>query len=54
MFQLDKKHQKYEKYNPTNIDWIRDIPDGWNIRKIAQVCHISRGRVIAKTDMVEE
>lgn len=54
MFQLDKKHQKYQKYNPSNIDWIVNIPDGWNIRKIAQVCYISRGRVIAKTDMVQE
>lgn len=34
MFQLDKKHQKYQKYNPTNIDWIGDIPDGWEVKKL--------------------
>lgn len=34
MFQLDKTHQKYQKYNPSNIDWIVDIPDGWEVKKI--------------------
>lgn len=30
MFQLAKTHPRYPKYKPTNIDWIGDIPDGWN------------------------
>ncbi len=54
MLQLTKTHPRYQKYNPTNIDWIGDIPDGWSMRKIAQLCYIGRGRVIAKTDMVEQ
>lgn len=42
MFQLDKKHQKYEKYNPTNVDWIGDIPDGWEIRRIKTFSQVRR------------
>jgi type I restriction enzyme, S subunit len=40
MLQLTKAHPRYPKYKPTNIDWIGDIPDGWegwNIRWGAQV-----------------
>ena len=40
MFQLDKKHQKYEKYNPTNIDWIGDIPNGWEVWKLKRLGNI--------------
>ena len=40
MFQLDKKHQKYPKYNPTNIDWIGDIPDGWEVWKLKRLGNI--------------
>lgn len=29
MFQLAKIHPRYQKYNPTNIDWIGDIPNEW-------------------------
>ena len=34
MFQLDKKHQKYARYTQTDIDWIGDIPDGWEAKKL--------------------
>lgn len=40
MFQLNKKHQKYEKYNPTNIDWIGDIPNGWEVWKLKRLGNI--------------
>lgn len=43
MFQLDKKHQKYQKYNPTNIDWIGDIPDGWEVKKMKYIASIFNG-----------
>lgn len=35
MFQLSKKHLRYSKYKPTNIDWIGDIPEGWGVRKMS-------------------
>lgn len=37
MITLKKTHLRYSKYNPTNIDWIGDIPDGWEARKLKYV-----------------
>ena len=34
MFQLNKKHLRYDTYTSTNIDWIGAIPNGWEVKKI--------------------
>jgi type I restriction enzyme S subunit len=35
----------------SGVDWIGDVPDDWNIRKIKEIFTIKRGRVIAKTEL---
>lgn len=32
--------KKYEKYKPTNIDWIGDIPEHWEVKKIKHNCYV--------------
>lgn len=34
MVTFKKTHNRYEKYIPTNIDWIGDIPEGWEAMKL--------------------
>lgn len=28
------KYKPYPKYKPSGIDWIRDIPEGWNVLRL--------------------
>lgn len=33
----------YEKYKPTGIDWIGDVPEHWGIKRIKRIADIYRG-----------
>src|SRR5690606_9731913 len=35
----------------SNINWLEKIPEHWEVRRIKDVFTISRGRVIAKTEL---
>jgi type I restriction enzyme S subunit len=38
------KNQRYEKYKDSEIRWLGEVPDNWNIRKAKSVCsHIKDG-----------
>ena len=32
--QIKTKYKPYSKYKPSGVDWIGEIPDGWEMRKI--------------------
>lgn len=34
MITLNKNHPRYPKYKPSDIDWIGDVPDGWEVKKL--------------------
>lgn len=44
MFQLTKTHPRYSKYTPTNIDWLGDIPDGWEVKKLKNSFSFEKGK----------
>lgn len=46
---LDKK----VKLNDSGIDWIGKIPEHWAVKRIKDIFTISRGRAIAKTELVD-
>ncbi len=50
MFQLAKTHPRYPKYKPTNIDWIGDIPDGWEAMKLRFIWQFSSSGIDKKLD----
>ena len=31
--------KRYEKYKPTGIQWLPEIPEHWNIKYLFQVSH---------------
>ena len=39
---------RYEVYKDSGIDWLGEIPDGWETKKIKFLFKIGRGRVISK------
>lgn len=34
---------RYAKYKPTNIPWIPEIPEGWEVRSVKSIAKISNG-----------
>lgn len=40
-------YQKYEKYIDSGVDWIGDIPEGWEVRKLKYVCDLFNGDSIS-------
>jgi type I restriction enzyme S subunit len=36
--------KKYEKYKPSGVEWIGEIPAHWKIKKIKHLCYV-KGRV---------
>lgn len=38
----------------SGIDWIGQIPEHWEVKRVKDLFEISRGRVIAKTELLDE
>ncbi|MBI5306947.1 MAG: restriction endonuclease subunit S [Planctomycetes bacterium] len=47
------KHKPYPKYKPSGIDWIGDIPEGWNVLPVRSLCFLGRGRVISNIEIAD-
>ncbi|MEI6821463.1 MAG: restriction endonuclease subunit S [Bacteroidota bacterium] len=45
--------EKYEKYKPSGIEWIGEIPEHWNLATVGRVTNIGRGRVISNIEIGE-
>ena len=37
----------------TGIEWIGEIPDDWSLNRVKYIFDVSRGDVIAKTDLID-
>lgn len=46
--------KKYPKYKPSDIDWLGEIPSGWEVRRLATFGRFSKGGGISKSDLVEK
>ncbi|MEQ4659579.1 restriction endonuclease subunit S [Providencia manganoxydans] len=44
---------KYEVYKDSGVEWLGDIPETWDIKKIYHLFRIGRGRVISQQELVE-
>src|SRR2546423_826660 len=43
----------YDKYKPSGIDWIGDIPEHWSLATVGRVSNLGRGRVISALEIGE-
>ncbi|MDR4496627.1 MAG: restriction endonuclease subunit S [Candidatus Scalindua sp.] len=48
------KYRPYPKYKPSGIDWIGDIPEGWEVRRLKFVAHMVYGNSLSAEDRIEE
>jgi restriction endonuclease S subunit len=42
--------QRYEKYKPSGIEWLGDIPEHWNIKKLKYVAEVNSTTLPEKKD----
>ncbi len=47
------KFERYSEYKDSGIDWLRDIPSDWEVRRFANIGNFSKGRGISKKDLKE-
>ncbi len=49
-----KKYKKYEKYKDSGIEWIGEIPEHWEVKKIKYFYNFSMGQTILKTNLIND
>lgn len=47
------RYKRYEKYKDSGVEWIGEIPEHWEFRRISHICALGRGRVISKIEIAE-
>ena len=47
------KYKRYERYKDSGVEWIGEIPEYWEFRRISHICALGRGRVISKIEIAE-
>jgi len=45
--------KRYERYKPSGIQWIGEIPDHWTLATVGRVSNLGRGRVISSIEIGE-
>ena len=45
--------KRYEKYKPSGVEWIGEIPEHWSLATVGRVSTIGRGRVISHVEIGE-
>ncbi len=45
--------KRYEKYKPSGVEWIGEIPEHWDLATVGRVSNIGRGRVISNVEIGE-
>ena len=48
------KAVNYPLYKDSAIEWIGEIPEHWNVKRLKEIFSIGRGRVIAQTELIED
>lgn len=48
------KYKTYSKYKPSGIDWLGEIPDGWETWKYGHLFLSSMGETILREDLVDD
>jgi len=46
--------KKYPKYKDSGVEWIGEIPEGWEVIKLAFTGHFSKGGGISRADLTDE
>ncbi len=44
------KYSPYPAYKPSGIDWLGDVPVGWEVKRLKQSCEIYPSNVDKKSN----
>ena len=45
---------RYPKYKPRGVEWLVDVPDGWEVKPLRSVFKFSKGLTITKENLQDE
>jgi type I restriction enzyme S subunit len=45
---------KYEKYKDSGVEWLGEVPEGWDVDRVKNIFMIGRGRVISNEEAKED
>jgi len=48
------KLEKYSSYKDSGVEWLGEIPEGWEVKRIKHLFNIGRGRVISQQELDED
>ncbi|MFH1049435.1 MAG: restriction endonuclease subunit S [bacterium] len=43
----------YSKYKPSSVEWLGDIPEKWEVRRLGSLGIFSKGNGVSRSDLVE-
>lgn len=49
-----QKTEKYPSYIESKVEWIGNIPAHWKLQRVKELFEVSRGRVIAQTELIDD
>jgi len=44
-------YKKYPKYKDSGIEWLGEIPEHWEVRKVKYIFKVGRGRIISQQEL---
>lgn len=47
------KYELYPKYKPSGVEWIGEIPEGWEVRKLKWVSYLIYGSSLSNDEIIE-
>ena len=40
---------RYPKYKPSGVEWLGDVPEHWEVRRLKHMCHVFPSNVDKKS-----
>ncbi|NOQ52067.1 MAG: hypothetical protein GQ578_07645 [Desulfuromonadaceae bacterium] len=47
---IDMSYKPYAKYKPSGVEWIGEIPEGWEVKRFKHIAYIEMGQSPSSTD----
>ena len=48
------RYKPYPKYKDSGVEWLGDVPEGWEVRRLASIGNFSKGGGFSKKDLVDK
>lgn len=45
---------RYPEYKPSGVEWLGEVPEHWDVKRVKLLFNVGRGRVIAQDELIVE